>query len=54
MNIKSIFNIVVAVCMVLLAGCTAPIAKEYGKWAEALDASAWESSQWISDRKSVV
>ena len=48
MNIKSVFNIVAAVCLVLLTGCAAPAAKEYGKWAEALDASAWESSQWIS------
>ena len=48
MNIKSIFNIVAAVCLVLLTGCAAPAAKEYGKWTEALDASAWESSQWIS------
>ena len=48
MNIKSIFNIVAAVCLVLLTGCAAPAAKEYGKWSEALDASAWESSHWIS------
>ena len=38
----------VAVCLLLLTGCAAPSASEYGKWAEALDASAWESSQWIS------
>ena len=38
---------IVAMAM-LFASCGTNPATEYGIWADALDASAWESSQWIS------
>ena len=41
MNLKTLFNVAIAILTVIVTGCAAPSANEYGKWADALDASAW-------------
>ena len=45
---KNFRNLAIVAISLLLASCGTQPATEYGTWADALDASAWESSQWIS------
>ena len=45
---KNFRSLAIAAITLLLASCGTQPATEYGTRADALDASAWESSQWIS------
>ena len=45
---KNFRSLAIAAITLLLASCGTQPATEYGTWADALDASAWESSKWIS------
>ena len=45
---KKFRSLAIVAITLLLASCGTQPATEYGTWADALDASAWESSQWIS------
>ena len=45
---RTITKTLFAVSMLLTFSCTKPMPSTFGNRAEALDCSAWESSQWIS------
>ena len=45
---KNFRSLAIVAISLLLASCGTQPATEYGTRADALDASAWESSQWIS------
>ena len=45
---RTITKTLIAVSMLLTFSCTKPMPSTFGNRAEALDCSAWESSQWIS------
>ncbi|MBQ5700936.1 MAG: family 78 glycoside hydrolase catalytic domain, partial [Alistipes sp.] len=45
---RTITKTLIAVSMLLTCSCTKPMPSTFGNRAEALDCSAWESSQWIS------
>ena len=45
---KNFRNLAIVAISLLLASCGTQPATEYGTRADALDASAWEASQWIS------
>ena len=45
---KNFRSLAIVAISLLLSSCGTQPATEYGTWADALDASAWESSQWIS------
>ena len=45
---KNFRNLAIVVIALLFSACGTQPATEYGTWADALEASAWESSKWIS------
>lgn len=45
---KNFKSLAIVAISLLLASCGTQPATEYGTWADALNASAWEASQWIS------
>ena len=53
-NRFSIFSIAIAMVAILFAGCAKQSAAPVGTRCDALDASAWESAEWISAADAVV